>query len=60
MVTRKTDKTCAHDIVIPDLGVKKPLPLNEPVTVALTPQKTGELRYGCAMDQMVSGVLLVE
>ncbi len=60
VVTRKTDKTCATDIVIPDYGVKKPLPLNQPVVVSFTPNKSGELKYGCAMDMMVSGVLVVE
>jgi plastocyanin domain-containing protein len=60
VVTRKTDKTCATDIVVKDHDIKKALPLNEPVVVAFTPSKTGELRYGCAMDQMVAGVLLVE
>src|SRR5262245_53514892 len=50
VITRKTDRTCATEIVIKDLGVTKPLPLNEPVTVDITPKKTGQLRYACSMD----------
>jgi plastocyanin domain-containing protein len=34
--------------------------LNEPVKIAFTPKKAGELKYGCGMGQMISGVLLVE
>jgi len=37
-----------------------PLPLNKAVEVAWTPTKAGKVKFGCAMDMMVSGVLLVE
>ena len=60
VVTRKTDKTCATEIVVPEANLKKALPLNEAVVLALTPARTGELKYGCGMNQMVAGVLLVE
>lgn len=60
VITRKTDKTCARDIVIKDYGISTPLPLDQAVTVSFTPDKTGQLKYGCAMGQMISGVLLVE
>lgn len=59
VITRKTDKTCAKDIIIKDLGIKKALPLNEAVTVDLTPTKDGRLRYACKMD-MITGVIVVE
>jgi plastocyanin domain-containing protein len=60
VVTRKTDATCARDLVIDDPPTRAQLPLNQPVTVAFTPNKTGELRFGCAMEKMVGGVILVE
>ena len=60
VVTRKTDKTCATDIVIDEVGIKQPLPLDTPVKVTFTPTRSGELRYGCAMDKMVGGVLKVQ
>ncbi len=59
VVTRKTERTCVTEIVIKSLGVNRPLPLDKPVTVELTPKKPGEYRYACAMD-MVAGVLKVE
>jgi plastocyanin domain-containing protein len=59
VITRKTEKTCATEVVIKDLGVNKPLPLNEAVTVDLTPKKDGQLRYACGMD-MIAGVIVVE
>ena len=59
VVTRKTERTCATEIVIKDAGIHQQLPLNQPVTVAITPLKSGQLRYACGMD-MVSGVIVVE
>lgn len=60
VVTRQTDNTCATELVVPDARVKVPLPLYIPVTVSFVPSKSGRLRYGCGMQMMVSGVLLVE
>jgi plastocyanin domain-containing protein len=59
VVTRKTERTCATEIVIRDQKINKKLPLNEPVTVEFTPSKSGQLRYACGMD-MISGVIVVE
>jgi plastocyanin domain-containing protein len=59
VVTRTTDKTCATAIVIKDLGIKRALPLNQPVVIDFTPTKTGELTYSCGM-KMIGGVLLVQ
>jgi plastocyanin domain-containing protein len=60
IITRMTDKTCATDIVIDEYDIKTKLPLNKPVTVSFTPKKAGELKYGCAMNKMIGGVLSVQ
>lgn len=59
VVTRKTDRTCAKEIVIKDYGIQRALPLNEPVTIEFTPEKSGEVRYACGMD-MITGVVVVD
>ncbi len=59
VVTRKTDLTCAKQIVFADMGIEKDLPLNEAVEVTLTPDRQGDLRFACDMD-MVAGKLIVE
>jgi len=59
VVTRRTDRTCATEIVIRDQGINRKLPLNQPVTVEFTPVKSGQIRYACGMD-MISGVIVVE
>ena len=59
--TRKSDTTCAKEVVIPLDGQKiaKKLPLNEPVEVAVTFPKAGQVTYACGMD-MLKGVVVVQ
>jgi len=58
-VTRKTDKTCAREILFQGQPGKTDLPLNKTVDVAYTPTATGEIKFGCAMGMMIAGVLSV-
>jgi plastocyanin domain-containing protein len=58
-ITRKTDATCANEIVIDEHNIKTDLPLNKAVTVTFTPKKTGQLKYGCAMQKMIGGVITI-
>ena len=59
VVTRKTDQTCATELTLPEYKIDKKLPLDQPVEITFTPEKAGELVYGCAMDHMISGVIQV-
>jgi plastocyanin domain-containing protein len=59
-ITRKTEDTCATEIVIDEYNVKTELPLNEAVLVKFTPTKGGTLKYGCAMQKMIGGKLYIE
>ena len=59
VVTRKTDETCATELTLPEYKIDKKLPLDQPVEISFTPEKAGELVYGCAMDHMISGVIQV-
>ena len=59
--TRKTDSTCAKEVVIPVEGqkIEKKLPLNEAVAVEVTFPKSGTITYACGMD-MLKGVVTVQ
>lgn len=59
VVTRKVDRTCATEIVMKDLGVNEPLPLEKAVVVTVRPQQKGEYRFACAHGH-VAGNLVVE
>jgi plastocyanin domain-containing protein len=58
-VTRKTDQTCATEIVIAEHHIRRELPLNQTVEVTFTPNKTGEVGYACGMD-MITGKVIVD
>lgn len=57
-ITRKTDSTCAREIVIKSAGINQPLPLDQTVNVTVTPKEKGEMRFACAMDH-IAGKLIV-
>ncbi|MGZ3692004.1 MAG: cupredoxin domain-containing protein [Pseudobdellovibrio sp.] len=59
-VTRKTDDTCATAIQIPSMKIKKELPLNKTVAIKLGKLKKGEIRFGCGMKMMDSGMIYVK
>jgi hypothetical protein len=59
VVTRKTDQTCARELVFTGVAGKTELPLGKPVEVTYTPKVSGEVKFGCAMGMMVGGVLAV-
>lgn len=58
VVTRKSTKTCASEIVLEDLGINQPLPLDTPVTLEFTPSETGTLKYACAMGHLGGRIIV--
>lgn len=54
-ITRKTDSTCSTQIQIPSKKIKKDLPLNETVTLAIGKLAKGEIKFGCGMGMMDGG-----
>lgn len=60
VITRKTERTCATEFIIDEYDIHAALPLNQPVTVTFTPQARGEVRYGCAMQKMIGGVISIK
>ena len=59
VVTRKTDKTCAKELVLKEYNINQPLPMNEAVEITFTPTQAGDLTYACGMD-MIKGVIAVQ
>lgn len=56
---RRVEATCATEVVFPDYGIRRELPLNQPVVVSFTPSKKGEFTFACGMN-MVRGRLIVQ
>ena len=55
---RQVEATCATEIELLGYGIKRDLPLNQPVVVEFTPTRSGELTYTCSM-KMVGGKILI-
>lgn len=58
-ITRKTNATCAREIVVPSKNIKVELPMNKEVVVNIGKLQKGEIKFGCAMEMMVGGVMFV-
>ena len=56
--TRTVSATCGTQIMLPDYGIKRDLPLNELVLVEFTPKKSGAFAFTCGMG-MLRGSLVV-
>jgi len=55
----RTDPTdCLEEVILADFKIKKHLPLNQKVTVEITPQKEGEYGFACGMN-MYHGKIVV-
>lgn len=50
---------CLQEVVLPDFKIKKQLPLNQKVSVEITPEKVGEYSYACGMN-MYHGKIVVK
>ena len=57
-ITRKTEATCAKDVMLAGKTVVEHLPLDKPVDVDLGVVSGGEVTFACSMD-MVKGVVVV-
>lgn len=56
---RKDPSSCLEEIVLSDFKIRKFLPLNETITLEITPQKKGEFGFSCGMG-MFHGKLIVK
>lgn len=55
---RKVEKTCGTRIVIPAYGIDRELPLNVPVTVSFTPNRSGRFKFTCGMNMFRGSIIM--
>ena len=59
VMTRKTDQTCAKEVVFASLNQRYQLPLNQPVRISLPASQKGTVSYQCGM-KMLGGRIVVQ
>lgn len=57
--TRKDPSSCLEEVVLGDFKVRKTLPLNQTVTIPITPQKEGEFVFSCGMNMFHGKIRVV-
>lgn len=55
---RTDPSACLEEVVLGDFHIRQHLPLNKPITIVLTPHKSGEFTYACGMN-MSHGKIIV-
>ena len=55
--TRTSDEGCGHQVVFPTLGIRRDLPLNQPVTVDVTMPASGSVAFACGMNMLRGSVV---
>ena len=58
LVTRRTERTCATELILKEHGIDEKLPLGRTVAIRFTPEHAGRLTYACPMD-MIHGTIVV-
>jgi len=56
--TRKDRKNCGNKVVFPSLNITKNLPVGKPVTVVITPEKSGDIAFTCGMGMMKGNIVV--
>ncbi len=56
---RKDPSSCLEEVVLPDFKKKKFLPVDQKVSITITPQEVGEFTYSCGMN-MYHGKIIVK
>lgn len=46
---RKDPSGCLEEVIMPDFGIAEKLPVNQPLTVTISPNHKGDFVYTCGM-----------
>lgn len=55
---RKDPSSCLEEVVLGDFNIRKQLPLNKKISIAITPKTTGTYAFSCGMH-MFHGKIIV-
>jgi len=58
-LVRTDNNSCLEEVVIPEFKIRKFLPLNEKVTISITPNKKGDFTFSCGMNMFHGKISVV-
>jgi plastocyanin domain-containing protein len=56
---RKDPSSCLEEVVLGDFKIRKYLPLNQKVTVEVTPKEKGEFGFACGMNMFHGKIIVI-
>ena len=56
---RKSADSCGTEVRIPAYKINRSLPLNEPIVIEITPNRSGQFKFTCGME-MFRGAIVVQ
>ena len=56
--TRRTEDTCAKEVEVPSMKVRKPLPLDQPVSITVPAGTARSLAFVCGMNMLKGSVVV--
>jgi plastocyanin domain-containing protein len=56
---RKDPSSCLEEVVLGDFKIKKYLPLNQTVSIEITPKKKGQFNFSCGMGMFHGKIIVV-
>jgi Cu+-exporting ATPase len=57
---RRESSPCSDEIVLPDFGVRRPLPAHARTTIEIVPDRTGDFEFTCGMNMLHGKIRVVE
>jgi len=58
--TRTTDAGCGKEVAFPDQKIRRALPLNEPISITLTPKLNEPIKFTCGMGMYRGSIVAVQ
>ncbi|PIZ63102.1 copper-binding protein [Candidatus Saccharibacteria bacterium CG_4_10_14_0_2_um_filter_52_9] len=55
---RKDASSCLEEVILPDFGVQRKLPVNQDLTIEVKPDKAGRFTYSCGMHMFFGEVIV--
>jgi Cu+-exporting ATPase len=56
---RRESSPCSDEVVLPEFGIRQPLPANQKTVIEVTPTREGEFPFSCGMNMLHGRVKVV-